>query len=478
MKYALLITVLSALIACSTEQQESALPLTQEDVEAAYVWGLPIVAMYRYTVSMGQRVDGINQVFHNRELFEPGVLPGGANNDTLYSFGWFDLRDEPYVVSLPNFQDRYFVWQMTDMYSHNFANVGSDLLGKPTNEGNYSFLMVGPEWDGQVPQGMEVVRAPVDIVNVLYRIQVEDEPRDIAAANRLQNLTATMPLSAYREGSEETVRVMPSEPWIEYREALTFAQGVAGNDQRSPAFFSVLHDAIRMNPAYTTWDQGMIAGTLAKLGVGSEAGFNFAALDEQTQSLILDAQAAAFDKVMALKESGYGPKHAGWQYGPSNHGDWGDDYLRRAYATFMGGMWPKPENSTYALAYHDVEGRILEGAQEYRLTFSREEIPPATKFWSVTAYEAGTFDLYPNEDEKHVVGSNHPSTVFGEDGSIEIVFSNTRPDLETSNWLPIPKGEFFVAVRFYAPTPEVLDLTYKIPGIEVISEANLMPVPG
>jgi len=455
-------------VACTPEAPPSQELLTREDIEAAYIWGLPIVAMYRYTVPMGTRVDGVNQVFHYRELFEPGVLPGGANNDTLYSFGWFDLADEPIVVSLPNFRDRYYVWQMTDMYSHNFANIGSDLLGKPTNPGNYSFMMVGPDWRGDAPQELKVVRAPVDIINVLYRIQVQDDPSDISAANRLQDLTFTMPLSAYRAGGEETVRVLPSKPWIEYREAITFGQGTTGDDQRNPEFFSVLHDALAMNPVYTPWDQEFVSQTLQKLGVGTEAGFNFSAFDQQTQSLILDAQASAFDKVMALKESGYGPKHAGWQYGPSHHGNWEGDFLRRAYATFMGGMWPKPENSTYALAFHDLDQNALEGTNAYRLRFTQEQIPPATKFWSVTAYEAGTFDLYPNDQGKHVVGSNHPSTIFHEDGGIEIVFSHLPPENQIGNWLPVPQGEFFVAVRFYAPTPDVLRLEYKIPGIEAI----------
>ena len=33
----------------------------RHDIELAYTSGLPILAMYRYTVSMGTRVDGINQ---------------------------------------------------------------------------------------------------------------------------------------------------------------------------------------------------------------------------------------------------------------------------------------------------------------------------------------------------------------------------------------------------------------------------------
>lgn len=101
--------------------------ITRELVEQAYVWGLPIVAMYRYYESMGPKVGGLNQVAHNRKLSEPGQFTGGPNRDGVYSFGWFDLNDEPIVVSLPDFGDRYFVWQMTDMYANNFQNVGSHL---------------------------------------------------------------------------------------------------------------------------------------------------------------------------------------------------------------------------------------------------------------------------------------------------------------------------------------------------------------
>ena len=139
----------------------------RQDIELAYTWGLPILAMYRYTVSMGTRVDGINQVFHNRSLFEPGQLPGGANRDTLYSFGWFDLADEPYVVTLPDFAGRYFVWQMTDVYAHNFANVGNGLLEGPTETygSGYSFVLAGADWDGDAPAGLDVVRAPGRLVN-------------------------------------------------------------------------------------------------------------------------------------------------------------------------------------------------------------------------------------------------------------------------------------------------------------------------
>lgn len=57
--------------------------------EDAYIRGLPIIAMYRYTVSMAESIGGYNQIYHNRDFFKPGVLPGGANRDTLYSSAGF-----------------------------------------------------------------------------------------------------------------------------------------------------------------------------------------------------------------------------------------------------------------------------------------------------------------------------------------------------------------------------------------------------
>ena len=73
-------------------------------------------------------------MIHNRVPIDPGQFTGGPNRDGLYSLGWFYLDDEPIVVSLPDFGDRYFVWQMTDMYSHNFHNVGSDLREGPVEQ--------------------------------------------------------------------------------------------------------------------------------------------------------------------------------------------------------------------------------------------------------------------------------------------------------------------------------------------------------
>lgn len=34
------------------------------------------------------------------------------------------------------------------------------------------------------------------------------------------------------------------------------------------------------------------------------------------------------------------------------------------------------------------------------------------------------------------------------------------------NWIPVPKGEFLLAIRFYAPSPEVLSFEYETPALK------------
>lgn len=445
--------------------------LTAKMVEEAYVWGLPIVSMYRYMETMGTAVNAINQLHHNRNLTPPGMLVGNPNRDTLYSYGWFDLADGPIVVSLPDFDDRYFVWQLTDMYAHNFHNVGSHLREGPTEKyrSGYTFALVGPDWAGELPEGLDGVRAPVRMIHSLVRIAVQNLAEDIAAANRLQDKIATMPLADWVAGKRQTVQKLPTSPAPLYREVLAFGRGVTGADQRNPDFFSVLADAISINRPYAPWDIAMAEGTLAALGVSPGQSFDFNAFDSDTQGLILDAQKLAYDQVKDLGNGGYGPEINGWQYGPPNHGNWGDDFIRRAFATHTGGMWPTNNNSTYAKIFKDSDGKRLTGEQRYRFHFAAGELPPVTAFWSFTVYDPGTADLYPNAEGRYVVGSNHPETVFGEDGSLDILFSHQRPDnVEAVNWLPIPEGEFTLSARFYAPMADVLSLEYKLSPLKRI----------
>ena len=58
------------------------------------------------------------------------------------------------MITVPTItNNRYFVLQFVDTYTHNFAHVGSTTTG---NDGG-SVLVAGPGWKGEVPKGVKQV---------------------------------------------------------------------------------------------------------------------------------------------------------------------------------------------------------------------------------------------------------------------------------------------------------------------------------
>ncbi len=128
----------------------------------SYIYGLGLVAMYRYYDAMVYGEGALNKLAVQRSFLKPGDKPGGGPNvDTYYSYGWFDLSEEPIVVSLPDFGDRYYVYQLTDIYGHNFHNVGNGLSSDFPDafRGPYSFVLTQPGWVGDIPDGLDQVQA-------------------------------------------------------------------------------------------------------------------------------------------------------------------------------------------------------------------------------------------------------------------------------------------------------------------------------
>ena len=66
-------------------------------------------------------------------------------------------------------EGRYYSLQFIDMYTFNFAYVGSRAMG---NEAA-NFLLAGPKWKGETPLNIkDVIRSETDFVFVLYRTQL------------------------------------------------------------------------------------------------------------------------------------------------------------------------------------------------------------------------------------------------------------------------------------------------------------------
>ena len=171
-----ILLLLSALLlsGCNEKPASEALNTEVTPTEAqaiakqAYLYGFPMVmnykTMYEYSVDT-ENPDykgPFNEVACEARLFTPEdkavVTP---NADTPYCMFWMDLRAEPLVLSVPEMEaERYYSFQLIDLYTHNFAYVGSLTTGNESGR----YLLAGPGWDGEKPEGItDVIQSETDL---------------------------------------------------------------------------------------------------------------------------------------------------------------------------------------------------------------------------------------------------------------------------------------------------------------------------
>jgi hypothetical protein len=167
----------------------------------AYIYGFPMVESYKTLYSQAVDQGGpnfkapFNAIGNTANVFTPKdtaiITP---NSDTPYSFVWMDLRTEPIVLTLPDIEpERYYSVQLIDLFTQNFAYLGK----RTTGSGGGDFLIAGPAWTGETPEGItKVVRCETEFAYALYRTQLFG-PDDLANVKRVQSGYQVRPLSAF-----------------------------------------------------------------------------------------------------------------------------------------------------------------------------------------------------------------------------------------------------------------------------------------
>ena len=127
----------------------------QAGVEA-YIWGSPLVVMARTRAALVCAA-GVNTFLDQTSLSGPSSrLVVTPNTDTLYSSAWLDLRAGPVVLRIPTLADRYYAFQLLDMYTNTITNVGSRTIG----QGPASVAVALSNWKGRLQVGNAAVNAP------------------------------------------------------------------------------------------------------------------------------------------------------------------------------------------------------------------------------------------------------------------------------------------------------------------------------
>jgi hypothetical protein len=431
---------------------------------SAYLWGWPMVNMLNRRARITQAPEpgllgGIlpvgpqGQIGMLHDYIEPSQrFIACPNQDVVYGLGFFDLDTEPVVVQVPDFGDRFWVYAAYDQRTDQFGE-----LGQPYGTEPGFYLLAGPDWDGDVPDGINaVIRSSTSLANIVPRVFQNDTDEDRKAIQPVIDQIVVYPLSEFdgemrtidwseaptipnpeQQGEAETRWVVPEKFFDQFPEVLDMVPPLPG-EEALYAQFRWLMDVAAKDPAL-------------KQAIVDEA---------------VKAEKEVIGPFLEWKHNGR-PAGNGWNRS-TNNAQWGVDYYDRTGTARSNMFDNRPNETQYFYTDNDASGAPLDGSKAYAITFAAGQEPPVNGFWSLTLYNKEHF-FHPNDLGRYSLGTKNQDLQRNQDGSLTLYAGATSPgDDKESNWLPAPDGTFSLYIRAYWGKEAILDGTWQPPEIEVV----------
>ena len=427
----------------------------------AYIYAYPLIIMEMTRRVSTNVVDASH--FGKVPMNQLGSLPAfpdatftdvvRPNADTLYSFMWFDVSQEPLMITVPDSGGRYYLLEMLDMWTDVFASPGKRTTG--TNA--QTLALAGPRWQGDLPSEAMLIKSPTAIGWIIGRTQTNGKA-DYDAVHKFQAGLVATPLSQWGK----PYRPPPGKinPDLDMK-----APPTEQVEKLNPAaYFSLFAELTELNPPHA--NDYPILHQMARLGIEPGKPFAFDKASPEVQSALTEAGPAAL-KTIKMRLSKAGVAHEGWRTNLTAIGTYGADYLARAAVAFAGLGANTIEDAVYPTAITDSDGKPFGSDNRYVLHFAKEQIPQVRGFWSLTMYnEKQAFAANPID--RYAIG-DRDKLAFNPDGSLDIYIQRESPGKDKeSNWLPAPaSGPFTMNMRLYWPKSAILEGDWLPPGVKL-----------
>ena len=462
---AFLAVVLFLAIACKKDKKEEMVVAPDGTVSAdsaraiakeAWIYGYSIFynykTIYEYGINPKSKVyaGGFNKFKHYSQSFTANdttiVTP---NNDTPYSWAMLNLSDEPMVLQVPKIEGkRYFVMQLIDLYTFNFAYIGSRATGN--DGGNY--LIAGPDWKGKTPDGIsKSFTSETNLVTLLGRTEM-DSPAEEALIKKIQAGYKLIPLHEFTKEAAPAQKTytMPLPEWKE-------------DDYKSLDFINILNSLLQY--ANVEDSEKALRARFAKIGIVPGQAFDRSKFSPEVLKAIGEGME---EGGMALKESVDKTTSSLDLFG--TRADMKNNYVKRATAAAMGIYGNSKEEAVYVGTLADKDGQPLSGENKYVVRFTKTQLPKVDFFWSITMYNLPQRHLVKNPIGRYSIGDRTPGLKYEPNGDLLIYLQATSPGKgKENNWLPSPaKGGYNIIARMYGPAKEVTTGEWKLPMPEKV----------
>ena len=424
-------------------------------VREAYIYSFPLVLMdatLRVGTNIEEPLNGkapINQAGHARTLatakFRQVVTP---NVDTLYTQIFYDLSEDALVIKKPA-ADRFLNFQVMDAWSDTVAILGT---GADTQDERI-YLLTGPDFEDDVPEGMTRVEIPTAIGWILGRT-VCYGPDDLENIYDIQSQMGVRTLSLWLSGEEQPKGTyMPENDGTPIQMAITMGP---------KAFFDRVNVLLVQNPGYP--EDAPVLEALSAIGVGPGLTFDPSILGEDAVER-WKAMLSGLTAELAESSDQFLVNNGSFRFMGEPISRFGQEYDYRALVA-IGGFGANPVDvAVYMKTGFDDAHEALNAENEYILHFEPDALPPHEEngFWSITAYGDDDF-LIDNPLDRYSI-SDRSEFVLNPDGSLDLYLQSDEPAEGAANWLPVGNEGFHLFMRIYLPDTSVLDGSWKAPTL-------------
>jgi hypothetical protein len=426
----------------------------------AYFWAWPMVNMYNRRLHFSQvkeimRQGPLMEAPANRlamltDYVDPQERSVACpNQDVVYGIGALALDVSPVVIQVPDFGNRFWVYQIVDLRTDSFVQ-----LGKMYNTTPGFYLLVGPGWNGEVPKGITgVFRSSTSTGLVAPRVAQDDTPEDKRAIQSVLPGIMMYPLAEY-DGTVKT------RDWANLPKAPAPPPQDEETQWVSPEKFADELPLVLADAPPLPGEEARYAQVLALLTAARN--------DPKLKPAITEGAKEADERLVKplfqFRDFGQQLPH-NWST-ISNESAFGTDYYIRTAVAKANILVNSPNETKYYYQDLDASGARLNSANRYTVTFAKDATPPVNGFWSLSIYNEHHFFI-ANAINRFSVGTKNKDLKPGPDGSLTIYVQAEAPTdlVQRANWLPAPKGDFSLYVRAYWPQVEILDGSWTPPPV-------------
>ncbi|NUU37825.1 DUF1254 domain-containing protein [Pseudomonas sp. C2B4] len=428
----------------------------------AWFWAWPMVNVYnRRLVSAKAPDQGLvggvlpmapyNRVTMLSDYIKPEQRAIACpNQDVVYGAGYLALDVSPVVIQVPDFGKRFWVYQFSDLRTDGITGLGAMYDTKPG-----FYLIVGPNWQGEVPKGItQIIRTKSNAAFVGPRVFQDDSPEDRQAVQEVIQGINVYPLAEY----DGTMKLR------DWRKLPIFPKRDDGKDEtrwvRPETFFDQLPLVLDLAPAQAG-EEARYSQVLAVIAAAQkDPALKQAMIDEAEK-----ADRELVDPLLQFRNWGLPLQHH-WTT-ITNGARFGTDYFTRTAVARSNILVNASNETRYFYQDLDAAGVRLNGGNAYTITFEKGKLPPVKGFWSLTVYDAAHF-FVPNPLNRYSLGTKNKDLKTNADGSLTFYVQAESPGADKeSNWLPAPKAaDFSLFLRAYWPDEAITQGRWTPPAVD------------